>query len=74
MMRGHIAQSVMCLTAEPAVASIIPHCSNTFMEMDHEIISKVILFPSTDAGRIVVSYKQNFVHEALVDCPENKSG
>ena len=73
-MPGHIAQSVMGLTAEPGVASIIPHRFHTFMEMDHEIISMVILLPSTDSGRIVVSYKQNFVHEALVNCPENKSG
>ena len=48
---GHVAQSVMCLatdaslTADPGVASLIPTQSHTFMEIDHEIISRVILLP-----------------------------
>ena len=50
---GHVAQSVMCLatdaslTADPGVASSIPARSYTFVEIDHEIISKVILLPSS---------------------------
>ena len=37
-----------CLTADPGVASSIPVRSHTFVEIDHEIISTVILFPSAD--------------------------
>ena len=52
---GRVAQPVMCLTtdacltADPGVASSIPVRSHTFMEIDHEIISTVILLPSTDS-------------------------
>ena len=51
---GRVAQSVTCqatdacLTADPGVASSIPVRSHTFVEIDHEIISTVILLPSTD--------------------------
>ena len=51
---GHVAQSVTCLatdaclTADPGVASSIPARYHTFMEIDHEIISTVILLPSAD--------------------------
>ena len=38
-----------CLTAIPGVASSIPARSHTFVEIDHEIISKVILLPSADS-------------------------
>ena len=40
---GCVAQSVMSLTADPGVASLIPAQSHTFMEIDHEIISAAIL-------------------------------
>ena len=49
---GRVAQSVTCLatdaclTADPGVASSIPARSHTFVEIDHEIISRVILLPS----------------------------
>ena len=52
---GRVAQSVTCLatdaclTADPGVASSIPARSHTFVEIDHEIISTVILLPSTDS-------------------------
>ena len=52
---GHVAQSVTCLaadaclTADPGVASSIPARSHTFVEIDHEIISTVILLPSADS-------------------------
>ena len=51
---GRVAQAVTCLatdaclTADPGVASLIPVRSHTFVEIDHEIISKVILLPSAD--------------------------
>ena len=54
MTRGRVAQSVTCLatdaclTADPGVVSSIPARSLTFMEIDHEIISTVILLPSAD--------------------------
>ena len=37
-----------CLTADPGVASWIPAQSHNFVEIDHEIISMVIL-PSADS-------------------------
>ena len=37
------------LTAIPGVASSILARSNTFVEIDHEIISTVILLPSADS-------------------------
>ena len=37
-----------CLTADPGVASSIPARYHTFVEIDHEMISTVILFPSAD--------------------------
>ena len=51
---GRVAQSVMCLatdvslTADPGVASSIPARSHTFVVIDHEIISTVILLPSAE--------------------------
>ena len=52
---GRVAQSVTCLatdaclTVDPGVASSIPARSHTFVEIDHEIISTVILLPSADS-------------------------
>ena len=72
---GRVAQSVTCLatdaslTADPGIASSIPARSHTFVEIDHEIISPVILLPSADhSRRVVVSYKRKYVHEVLVNC------
>ena len=54
-MPGRVAQSVTCLTtdacltADPGVASSITVRSHTFVEIDHEIISTVILLPSADS-------------------------
>ena len=51
---GRVAQSVTCLatdaclTADPGVASSIPVRYHTFVEIDHEIISAVILLPSAN--------------------------
>ena len=52
---GRVAQWVMflatdaCLTADPEVPSSIPVRSHTFVEIDHEMISTVILLPSADS-------------------------
>ena len=49
---GHVAQSVTCLatdtclTADPGVMNSIFAQFHTFSEIDHEIISLVILLPS----------------------------
>ena len=37
------------LTADPGVVRSIPVWSHTFVEIDHEIISKVILLPSAES-------------------------
>ena len=48
-------QWVMCLatdaslTADPGVASSFPARSHTFVEVDHEMISTVILLPSAES-------------------------
>ena len=50
-----MAQSERCLdtdaklTADPGVVSSIPARSHTFVEIDQEIISMVILFPSAES-------------------------
>ena len=47
----------MCLIADLGVASSITVQSHTFVEIDHEITSMVILLPSPDSRIVVVSYK-----------------
>ena len=42
--------------------------SNTFGEIDHEIIFRTILLPFTDLKRVFVSYKHKYVHKVLVNC------
>ena len=64
---GYIVQLITCLTADPGVASSILGRSHTFTEIDHEIISKVILLPSADSRRVVVSNERKYVHEVLVN-------
>ena len=55
MVPGRKVQSVKCLatdaslTADPGVGSSIPARSHTFVEIDHEIISTVILLPSAES-------------------------
>ena len=52
---GCVAQSVTCLAtdasliADPGVASSIPVRFHTFVEIDHGIISMVILLPSAES-------------------------
>ena len=56
------------LTADPGVTGSIPARSHTFVEIDREIISTVILLPSADySRRVVVSYKRKYVHEVLAN-------
>ena len=55
LLLGRIAQSVTCLTtdasltADPGDESLIPARSHTFLEINHEIISTVILLPSAES-------------------------
>ena len=52
---GRVAQLVRCLptdaslTADPRVTSLILVRSHTFVEIDHEIFSTVILLPSAES-------------------------
>ena len=54
-MPGRVAQLVTCLatdaclTADPGVLSSIPVQSHIFVEIDHEMISTVILLPSANS-------------------------
>ena len=77
LLPGRVAQLVTCLvtdaklTADPGVASSIPARSNTFVEIDHEIISTVILLPSAKSFMkgCFVSYKRKYVHDYwLIAC------
>ena len=55
---GRVAQPATCLAtdacliADPGVPSLIPAWSHTFVEIDHEIISMVILLPSADSFKM----------------------
>ena len=70
---GRVAQSVTCLatdaclTADPGVASLIPARSHTFVEIDHEISTVILLLPLIYSRRVVVSYKRKYVHKLLVN-------
>ena len=46
---GNMSGNRCKLTADPGVASLILARSHTFMEIDQEIISTVILLPSTES-------------------------
>ena len=65
---GHIGQSVTCPAGDLGVVSLIPAGTHTLVEIDHEIISTVILLPSADSRKVVVSYKRKYVHKVLVNC------
>ena len=45
---GNVSATDTSLTADPGVASSIPVRSHTFVEIDHEIISTVILLSMID--------------------------
>ena len=55
----------MCLTADQGVTSLIPTKSHTFVKIDHEIIFMVILLPSADSRRVVVSYTQTLLYRSI---------
>ena len=55
------------LTANLGLGGSISARYHTFMEIGHEILSTAILPPSADS-RVVVSYKQKYVKEVLVNC------
>ena len=46
---GNMLATDASLTADPGVASSIAARSHTFVEIDYEIISTVILLPSTES-------------------------
>ena len=60
-----------CLTAIPGVASSIPARSHTFVEIDHEIISKVILLPSADSFKKGCCQLQAKVNRLFQPAQEN---
>ena len=51
---GNVSGNRCKLTVDPGVASLIPARSRIFVEIDHEIISTVILLPSAE------SFKKGF--------------
>ena len=67
---GRVAQPVTrlatdaCLTADPGVASSIQVWSHIFVEIDHEMISTVILLPSAD------SFKKGCCHLQAKVCAQ----
>ena len=72
---GRVAQLVTCLatdaslTAYPGVASLIRARSHTFVEMDHEIFSTDILFPSAESFKKGCCQLQAKVwHKVQVNC------
>ena len=68
---GCVGQLVMCLatdaclTSDPGIPSLIPARSHTFVEIDHEMISTVILM--NHSRRVVVSCERKYVHQVLVN-------
>ena len=65
---GRVAQSVSCLATDACLTADPPVRSHTFVEIDHEMISTVILLlPLIHSRRVVVSCKRKYVHELLVN-------
>ena len=59
-----IAQSVVSLTADPGIKSLISARFHTLVEIDPEIMSTTILL-----RKVAVSYKRKYVHELSQACP-----
>ena len=77
---GRVAQSVTCLatdaclTADPGVVSSIPAWYHTFVKIDHEIISTVILLPSADSFKKGCCQLQaKYEHKPLAQACPGKS-
>ena len=64
---GNCLATDACLTTDPGVASSISAWFHTFVEIDHEIISTVILLPSTESFKKGCCHKRKCVHEVLVN-------
>ena len=63
---GSIAQSVARPTADAGIAYLIPACPI----LSWRLIVKLFLRlspPSADSRKVVVSYKQKYVHKVLVN-------
>ena len=83
---GHVAQLVTCLatdaclTADPGVVSSIAVRSHTFVEIDHKMISTVILLPFPDSvkkGCLSVTSESMCTNYWLTACsslPRKKCG
>ena len=65
-----VAQSVARPIADPEVVNWILAPSHTFMEIDNQIFSMVILLLSLIEERLVFRYKGKYVHKV----PVNHSG
>ena len=69
-----VAQSVTCLAtgasliADPGAASSIPARSHTFVEIDYEIISMVILLPSAESFKDCFQLQAKVCARTLVNC------
>ena len=77
---GCVAQRVtclatdVCLTADSGVMSMFPARSHTFMEIEHEIVSRVILPPLNHSRRVVVSMCMKYWLFACSSLPRKKCG
>ena len=76
---GHTCRATdVCLTAGPRVPSTIQAPSHIFVEVDHEIISMVIILASAVSRRVIVIYKRKYVHvnwlTACSSLPRKKCG
>ena len=64
-----VAQSVASLIADLGVVSLIPSQSHTFLEIDHEIFSMVILFLQLiQEGLVSVTSERMYMNDVLVNC------
>ena len=60
---------VFYVTVDPGVASSIPARFHTFVEIDYEIMSTVILLPSAESiKKDCCQLKAKVVHKVLVNC------
>ena len=64
--QGPIVQTEVSPTADPEVMSSIPAQSHTFMEIDLEIISTVILLLLILEGLLSIT-SEKYVHKVLVN-------
>ena len=70
-----ISQSVEYLIADPGVVSLIPDRYHTFVEVNHEKFSAVILLLKLiQKGLLNASYMQKYVQRIMANRPGNKCG